>query len=86
DKNGRIPDEDNKGYINTKGVLGLNSGGQDPTDRAIFDKNIPDSEFMRNHLISGDTGAVELYSGGAVIECGGEDAFIMGAGFTCVNG
>ncbi|MFU0574313.1 PASTA domain-containing protein [Gardnerella vaginalis] len=86
DKNGRIPDEDNKGYINTKGVLELNSGGQDPTDRAIFDKNIPDSEFMRNHLISGDTGAVELYSGGGVIECGGEDTFIWGAGFTCVNG
>ncbi len=86
DKNGRIPDEDHKGYMNTKGALELNSGGQDPTDRAVFDKNLPNSEIMRNHLISGDTGAVELYSGGAVIECGGEDTFIWGAGFACLNG
>lgn len=86
DKNGRIPDKDHKDYINMKGVLTLNSTGQDPTDYAVFDKNLPNSSMMRNHLISGDTGAVELYSGGGVIECGGEDTFIMGAGFTCLNG
>lgn len=86
DKNGRIPDKDHKDYINMKGVLTLNSTGQDPTDYAVFDKNLPNSSMMRNHLISGDTGAVELYSGGGVIECGGEDTFIMGAGFACLNG
>ena len=86
DKNGRIPDESHKGYLNSKGVLELNSGSQDPTGYAVFDKNLPNSSMMRNHLISGDTGAVELYAGGFIAQCGNHDAPIYGGGFTCLNG
>ncbi len=86
DKNGRIPDEDSMGYLNNKGVLYLNSLGQDPTDYAVFDKNLPNSSMMRNHLISGDTGAVELYSGGAIVQCDNQDVPVGDTGSTCLNG
>ena len=86
DKNGRIPDKDSAGYLNDKGGLYLSSLGQDPTDYAVFDKNLPNSSMMRNHLISGDTGAVELYAGGFIAQCGNHDAPIYGGGFTCLNG
>lgn len=86
DKNGRIPDKDSAGYLNDKGGLYLSSLGQDPTDYAVFDKNLPNSSMMRNHLISGDTGAVELYAGGFIAQCGNQDAPIYGGGFTCLNG
>lgn len=83
---GRVSDLDSMGYIDNKSILDLNSGGQDPTDYAVFDKNIKNSSMMRNHLISGDTGAVELYSGGAIVQCGNQDVPIWGSGVTCLNG
>ncbi|WP_421788345.1 PASTA domain-containing protein [Gardnerella sp. DNF01141] len=86
DKNGKIPDKNSEGYMNYNGVLYLSSLGQDPTDYAVFDKNLPNSSMMRNHLISGDTGAVELYAGGFIAQCGNQDAPIYGGGFTCLNG
>ena len=86
DKNGRIPDKDKTDKTNLRGVLTLTSGGQDPTDRALFDKNLPNTKYMRNHLISGDTGAVELYAGGGIVQCGDDDIFLAGYGSACVNG
>ncbi len=86
DKNGRIPDESHKGYLNSKGVLELNSGSQDPTGYAVFDKNLPNSSMMRNHLISGDTGAVELYSEGAIVQCDNQDVPVGDTTSTCLNG
>ncbi|WP_421776379.1 zinc-ribbon domain-containing protein [Gardnerella sp. KA00255] len=86
DKNGRIPDKDKTDKINLRGVLTLTAAGQDPADRAVFDKNVPNTKYMRNNLISGDTGAVELYAGGAVIQCGDDDIFVAGYGSACVNG
>ena len=86
DKNGRIPDKDKRDNINLRGVLTLTSAGQDPADRAVFDKNVPNTKYMRNHLISGDTGAIELYAGGGIVQCGSDDILLASYGSACVNG
>lgn len=67
-------------------VLYMNVWGQDPTDYAIYDKNIENTKYMKNNLISGDTGAVELYAGRDSSFCDGHIKHNADDRSACVNG
>lgn len=67
-------------------ALYLSSWGPDPSDYAIFDKNLPNTSTMRNHLISGDTGTVELYAGRESLRCDGHAIYNFDDPSLCVNG
>ncbi len=67
-------------------ALYLSSWGPDPSDYAVFDKNLPNTSIMRNHLISGDTGTVELYAGRESLRCDGHAIYNFGDPSLCVNG
>lgn len=67
-------------------VLYMSVWGQDPTDYAIYDKNIENTKYMKNNLISGDTGAVELYAGRDSALCDGHIKHNADDRSACVNG
>lgn len=67
-------------------VLYMNVWGQDPTDYAIYDKNIENTKYMKNNLISGDTGAVELYAGRDSSFCDGHIKHNADDRSACLNG
>lgn len=67
-------------------ALYLSSWGPDPSDYAVFDKNLPNTSTMRNHLISGDTGTVELYAGRESLRCDGHAIYNFDDPSLCVNG
>lgn len=67
-------------------VLYMSVWGQDPTDYAIYDKNIENTKYMKNNLISGDTGAVELYAGRDSSFCDGHIKRNADDRSACVNG
>lgn len=67
-------------------VLYMSVWGQDPTDYAIYDKNIENTKYMKNNLISGDTGTVELYAGRDSSFCDGHIKHNADDRSACVNG
>ena len=67
-------------------VLYMSTWGQDPSDYAIYDKNIENTKYMTNNLVSGDTGAVELYAGRNSSRCDGHVIYSFDDPSLCVNG
>lgn len=67
-------------------VLYMSTWGQDPSDYAIYDKNIENTKYMKNNLVSGDTGAVELYAGRNSSRCDGHVIYNFDDPSLCVNG
>lgn len=67
-------------------VLYMSTWGQDPSDYAIYDKNIENTKYMKNNLVSGDTGAVELYAGRNSSRCDGHVIHNFDDPSLCVNG
>lgn len=67
-------------------VLYMSTWGQDPSDYAIYDKNIENTKYMKNNLVSGDTGAVELYAGRDSARCDGHVIHNFDDPSLCVDG
>lgn len=67
-------------------VLYMSTWGQDPSDYAIYDKNIENTKYMKNNLVSGDTGAVELYAGRDSARCDGHIIHNFDDPSLCVDG
>lgn len=67
-------------------VLYMSTWGQDPADYAIYDKNIENTKYMKNNLISGDTGAVELYAGRDSAFCDGHIIHNFDDPSLCIDG
>ena len=50
--------------------LSMNNYSQDISAPILYDKKLPTYDMMKNHLLSGDTGAVEFYKGLDLPSCG----------------
>lgn len=56
--------------ISDENYLGMNNYSQDISGLILYDKKLPMNDMMKNHLLSGDTGAVEFYKGLDLPSCG----------------
>ena len=52
--------------------LSMNNYSQDISAPILYDKKSPTYDMMKNHLLSGDTGAVEFYKGLDLPSCGND--------------
>ncbi|RIY28191.1 serine/threonine protein kinase, partial [Bifidobacteriaceae bacterium WP022] len=56
--------------ISDENYLSMNNYSQDISGSILYDKKLPMNDMMKNHLLSGDTGAVEFYKGLDLPSCG----------------
>lgn len=56
--------------ISDENYLSMNNYSQDTSGLILYDKKLPAYDMMKNHLLSGDTGAVEFYKGLDLPSCG----------------
>ncbi|WP_391495736.1 PASTA domain-containing protein [Gardnerella swidsinskii] len=58
--------------MSDENYLGMNNYSQDISGLILYDKKLPMNDMMKNHLLSGDTGAVEFYKGLDLPSCGND--------------
>lgn len=58
--------------ISDENDLSMNNYSQDISGFILYDKKLPMNDMMKNHLLSGDTGAVEFYKGLDLPSCGND--------------
>lgn len=56
--------------LTDENYLSMNNYSQDISAPILYDKKSPTYDMMKNHLLSGDTGAVEFYKGLDLPSCG----------------
>lgn len=66
--------------------LSLANFSQDISGAILFDPKVPEDDMMKNHLLSGDTGAAEFYEGSDLPSCGKVNGFAGAPAAFCVHG
>ena len=61
--------------FSNENYLTMNNFSQDMSGLSLYDKKQPMYDMMKNHLLSGDTGAVEFYKGFDLPSCGNKLQF-----------
>lgn len=58
--------------LNDEDYFTMSNFSQDTSGPILYDKKLPTYDMMKNHLLSGDTGAVEFYKGFDLPSCGND--------------
>lgn len=66
--------------------LSMSNFSQDISAPILYDKKSPTYDMMKNHLLSGDTGAVEFYKGFDLPSCGNDISYPSPGTVICEHG
>ena len=74
-------------FTNTRdSYLSLTNFSQNMTGAILFNRENPEYDMMKNHLLSGDTGAAEFYKGFDLPSCGKTNNFVGTPYALCIHG